>query len=590
VLRLPSDPRASIYIHDEFANQLPPSDGSIYVNLQSSLQNNDLARADRWRAYLTTDKRRYFRQFSNAHGGILDAFNQLLPMEFLFMGRNAFHIGVFHKLGRLHCDDVFINYVNDVIFFWSRASNRGAYAINTEFIEALQGRCPKFSRRDHEVLQKSLEPEGVLGSLPRPAREHVYQATVLYTRTVPSLFTFFQDWKYIQICCEVLTGLLATSARPIRDSLKKCFESLFRMPEPMVVQTGHYTFKPCLVSDPSDCFQLAYWQLWLLAMRLWPFLLLRRGRKCPKSIEERFSSAHRKGFWSLTARSARRLGFDSPHLRSLSSPEPPKLPAAPRYGKLTGAVEETVWERYGTPFDDKYVLDRNSLFLPSLADPSELEGIGAGEDITTLLVRRSLFLRIFPSCKVPMQAPADDVARESGTRPHVPTGPTIHTPTPESLDVAPPHMPPASMDLDPADVVHMRQSTSRTSSPVAIQNPTHQPHLQQSSSDNNGSVFVGNIDVTHVTNPSSAPNQGFTVLVWDGGRVLRAHTAGTKEQWILDLLGFIRHRFSLWDPETLHGVSAMDLGIYPKRQIVAISHNHSIDQLRQARGMGLERI
>lgn len=111
MLRLPSDPRASIYIHDEFANQLPPSDGSIYVNLQSSLQNNDLARADRWRAYLTTDKRRYFRQFSNAHGGILDAFNQLLPMEFLFMGRNAFHIGVFHKLGRLHCDDVCLSLV-----------------------------------------------------------------------------------------------------------------------------------------------------------------------------------------------------------------------------------------------------------------------------------------------------------------------------------------------------------------------------------------------------------------------------------------------------------------------------------------------
>lgn len=100
------DPRAHSRIHDDFANQLPPPDGAIYVNLQNSLRDNDLARTDRWRAYLTTDKRRYLRQLCNSHGGLIDAFNRLLPMESLFLGKSAFHIGVFHKLGRLHCDDV----------------------------------------------------------------------------------------------------------------------------------------------------------------------------------------------------------------------------------------------------------------------------------------------------------------------------------------------------------------------------------------------------------------------------------------------------------------------------------------------------
>lgn len=193
-----------------------------------------------------------------------------------------------------------INYLNDVGSFWAKLSDDCAHTIDVSFIEALQGRCPKFSQQDHEHLQRTLEPDGILGHLPIPVREQIYHTTILYTRTIPSLFTFFQDWKYIQLCVEVLTGLLTVEDRPIHCSLRKCFESLFR-PRETIVQTGHTIFQKCLIQEHSDRFSLAYWQLWLCAMRLWPFVSVKRGRKSRKSVDERFSTASRKQYWSLLA-------------------------------------------------------------------------------------------------------------------------------------------------------------------------------------------------------------------------------------------------------------------------------------------------
>jgi hypothetical protein len=98
--------KAGAKLRDAFANQLIPADGTIYVNLQKSLQDNNLAGTEMWSAFMTVDKRRYYRQLCKRHGDIIEAFNQLLPLEPLFLGTNSFHLGVFHKLAALYFDEV----------------------------------------------------------------------------------------------------------------------------------------------------------------------------------------------------------------------------------------------------------------------------------------------------------------------------------------------------------------------------------------------------------------------------------------------------------------------------------------------------
>jgi len=429
-------------------------------------------------------------------------------------------------------------------------SNYGAYTINVDFIEALQGRCPKFSRRDHEILQKSLETDGVLGHFSPSARDHIYQTAVGYTRTIPSLFTLFQDCKYIQICWEVLNGLLASGDRLPHQSLEQCFERLFSRPEHLVIQTEHQIFRQCSVVDPRECFRLGYSQLWLLAMRLWPFLLVRRGRKHRNSVEEQFNTAHRKSFWSLIAQSAQKLGFDSPHLQSLSARDLPRgLSNSPRYAGFTGPIDGTVWERYGTPFDDKYLLDRNSLFLPRLLGSSGLRGINLGEDITTLLVRRSLFVRIFPELNLPVQNTGGNSDVRQST-------------SPSRVQSAP--------------------LASDRHSFVPEPSTNEQGHFAAQQSASPRSVTI----TPHGIGPSS--QQTYYVDVWQGGSTLVAKTIGSREDWTKDLRSFTVHHFSLWDPDTLVIVDPEVLEFYQKRRILAIPPTLNITQLRQLRGMAID--
>ncbi|KAL6240418.1 hypothetical protein RBB50_012700 [Rhinocladiella similis] len=279
-------------------------------------------------------------------------------------------------------------------------------------------------------------------------------------------------------------------------------------------------------------------------MRLWPYLLVRRGRKRRNSVDECFTTAHRKPHWSLIARNAQRLGFDSPHIQSLSAQSHSgALGNLPRYQGLTGDVDSSSLDRYGTPFNDKYLSDRNSLFLPNLVlDSSVLEAIGIGEDITTLLVRRSLFLRIFPDCQMPRLT--STVASEN------------------------------------------RQSTPQGQGDSALRQPSAHDHLTSPDMDWTTQSNMGG--ATQSMDVPSTSIGVYYVDVWNGERGLVSQTKGTKEEWIEDLRGFLSHNFTLWDSDILVTVDPEGLEIYPKTRIIALPSGSNIDPLRRARGMAAQ--
>jgi hypothetical protein len=436
------------------------------------------------------------------------------------------------------------------VSFWATVSNNGQHAINVAFIEALQGRCPRLSQEDHKHLQKSLEPDGILGHLSVDARGHIYHSTVVYNRTIPSLFTFFQDLKYIQICHEVLVRLLAIEDRPRHSGLKECFKSLFR-PQQVLIQVGNSTFLTSLAHNNVDDFALAYWQLWLCAMRLWPFVLVKRGRKCRKSVDERFSSADRKRYWSLLARNVQHLGFNSRHIQSLVG-ELPELTDQPLYLGLTGALDNITWERYGIPFDDKYLLDRNSLFLPNLiVDNEAMQSVVPGPDVTTLLVRRSLFVRLFPDCIMPPLGPPEGEQPNSQARAQL-----VNLAPPESEQAnAEAH---ASTNLDPSEV-EMEDAPIQSS--------------------------VVRVTPANVSDPSATGT--YSVEVWSHGYTFRLKSKGSKNAWMKELRQLLQHKFTLWHPESLVMVSTEDLETYPQKKIMALPRGLNITRIRELRGMAV---
>ena len=238
----------------------------------------------------------------------------------------------------------------------------------------------------------------------------------------------------------------------------------------------------------------------------------------------------------------------------------PTLANRPQYGGFTGPVDASGWERYGTPFDDKYLLDRNSLFLPNLTVNAEaMEEIGAGPDITTLTTRRSLFLRLFPDCKMP-------VLDSTGVRRmdvEVPASTRVNSNT-RALTVI------EYMDLDTRD-------PAAAPTPSSVDNSDLQHHRTHTMTD----LSVA----TQGTNQSAYGP--FRVEVWTHEGRFTTRTAETKAQWITVLRGYSRHNFTLWDAESLLAVDPEALEIYLQTYMIAVPANFDINRLRQIRGMAV---
>ncbi|KAK5947694.1 hypothetical protein OHC33_011289, partial [Knufia fluminis] len=230
---------------------------------------------------------------------------------------------------------------------------------------------------------------------------------------------------------------------------------------------------------------------------------------------------------------------------------------SPRY---TGFVDgkDGKWERYGVPFDDKYLLDRNSLFLPQLmVDWDGLEGVGDGEDVTTLWARRSLFLRLFPES--------------------------------QSVSTAPE----ASHDRFPVqDRLPLQDHPTEEPEPIARSKDSHGSIVSSSRPQQPVSPRVDAEDLSrprretpsHSRNDLQADAQ-YRIDVWSNQRTCVVRTRGTREAWIEDLQGWLTHNFQLFDYDTLGGVTWENLSGYPKNHIVAMWPGGDVATLRRIRGL-----
>jgi len=132
--------------------------------------------------------------------------------------------------------------------------------VTASFIRELQGRCPRFSQKDHKCLQNAVRMDGPLSHLPQNAREHIYQSIIQYSRAIPSLYTFFKDLIYIKRCRDVLKKLFTDNKYLLKGQrLKNCFSTLFYLPKRSVVQTSYQLFINNGILPLEGRFLLSYW-------------------------------------------------------------------------------------------------------------------------------------------------------------------------------------------------------------------------------------------------------------------------------------------------------------------------------------------
>ena len=252
------------------------------------------------------------------------------------------------------------------------------------------------------------------------ARQRLLSNILSLPLMIPSLHTFFENLKYIEPCCKILRILIGPKqTRSIRQELSKSWSH----PADLVLETGEgYNRIFQSVAQPQS-FNLAYKSLWLYTLRHFFDMtdsIPRKERQRNKPVAKSPNLAYWHGIGHLAVR----LGFRTRKIIELNRMQPYEA-IATNFLKCHGyqtSSEEHVQvisdilfslampvrmnenfefvhrlselsheQRCGRPFESSHIRDKNSLFLSFLYTDINQTGL----DITTLLVKRDMFLSFF---------------------------------------------------------------------------------------------------------------------------------------------------------------------------------------------------
>ena len=263
-------------------------------------------------------------------------------------------------------------------------------------MELLQLRAPMASWTDKKFIQEVMKSRVLFPSIVGDEhRRMILNNLQRVPNLVPSLFSFFEDVKYLSLAREVLQKLIESPTQSIYDGLREAFSSE-RLP---VGHLEHQRTESSFVSHTGsthDQFEIGYKQLWLYALRhLWSLTIAspRKGKLGggdPQRHDRQDSKA-----WHELGVLAQRLGFDNGAIQHLVYAEVAERSdhdegySSPKF--TTDEGECVISERCGIPFRKSDEHDRKHLFWNALQQPCDR----SSEGITSLFARRSFFFAFF---------------------------------------------------------------------------------------------------------------------------------------------------------------------------------------------------
>ncbi|KAL4889154.1 hypothetical protein BDV59DRAFT_205428 [Aspergillus ambiguus] len=305
---------------DEYANQKKPTDGEIYRKIrQYELEDNEAFR-QRWFVRLSPSNQDRLDQLDNKRNRCLRrAFDRLLAIPGLWL--HGMRISMLHRLIATGCVEEILAYLGHIRDFWSSLVTSDPSAlkkIDTDTVDALQLMAPGKCRTDAKMARGLVLGGQVLAGFNDQERQIIWDNMQNFDGLIPSLYTFFEDFKYLESCSHCVKRLIGPSTNSVWQSMSSIF--IPSEEGESVIQTSESTFRSERGSD-RERLDKGYLQMWLYAMRHYPLmppnpkndddLLAKpaRGRADDRVIHE-------------MAELARRLGFDSPEIRALSGVSP----------------------------------------------------------------------------------------------------------------------------------------------------------------------------------------------------------------------------------------------------------------------------
>ncbi|KAL9082764.1 MAG: hypothetical protein Q9165_008786 [Trypethelium subeluteriae] len=411
-----------LQLRSEDANSHAFSDGDIYRHLRFYQLNHDDVQAQSWLARLSRRKQVDVGLLASKLTPVYNALDRLLPFVGLW---GAVQLGTLHRILSLRCEEELCYYLNRVYDLWAKVMPAGCEAkLDVGSVHRLELLAPRYSREDSKSIVDGIQDGRLLTSIPDPAQRTRIQASLLEVEgRILSLYTFFEDTKYLEPCAQILRSLLPKT----KESTQAGFRRMYRpSSERLAIQVTEYSASSITASHHIT-FDLAYQQLWLFAMRHFPEMTAvnpRKDARAPNPAVEvrndlfaQFGQlAYESGFES-TGTSRRRqsvaqmiyklIGQVRPddfynvdqsalasHVQNIScfiEAIPSRL-VARRSPPLTSRVlEEPVSHRCGRPYEQSHNRDRGYLFLENICNNRS----EAGVHVSSFAIKRDLFRSFF---------------------------------------------------------------------------------------------------------------------------------------------------------------------------------------------------
>ncbi|KAJ5974799.1 hypothetical protein N7481_008506 [Penicillium waksmanii] len=302
---------------EEYSHQKKPTDGEVYHKIRQYEGEGNEAFRERWFVRLSPSNQERLDQLDNKKNRRLrHAFDRLLTIPGLWPG--GMRISLLHRLIASGCVEEIAIYVDHILDFWSSlvvSDRRLMKKIDQDTVHTLQLLAPGKSRTDKKTACGLVLSGHVFAEFSGDERSAIWIRMKDFDGLIPSLYTFFEDFKYLESCAHCLKRLLGPSPPIYSES-----EEDHREKGKCIIQTSESTFRHIRATE-AECLETGYQQVWLYAMRYYPLM-----PPDPKNTNDLLAKPSRakpdpRAIYDM-AHFAHQLGFRSPEIDGLLSSSP----------------------------------------------------------------------------------------------------------------------------------------------------------------------------------------------------------------------------------------------------------------------------
>lgn len=282
-------------------------------------------------------------------------------------------------------------------------------------LDSLQGLAPCHSDTDKKTILQLFADRLIFEDCAGEERSKFQRNIFEIKGMIPTLHTFFEDIKYLEPCAKVMKGLLPTKSK---RSIFQEFMGSYFPPQQLGVQHAYQDCRIHRMESGEDARMLAYQQLWLFALRNFPEMTNTSTRKV-QDRDKPVVVEPSPVLWHDLGCLASSLGFETAAAKRYRDRDPETETAISFLQRVTQEISSTAKpvtdiadilrslrierkptkppsfssshilpsRRYGRPFEDDHVEDKDRLYLPQMYSIPR----ASGQNISTFYRKWSMF-------------------------------------------------------------------------------------------------------------------------------------------------------------------------------------------------------